>query len=525
MKALNPVFALMLVVAAQASLMSHTATAQQVTLPEPEYSDELPMPAEPDDAGDLRYDDAEPRELPMPSQAPQQPSRPSRRTAPSTKSVPETINTPEIIEGEKITEPTPAQMDGETDGEPCHGKRSCDTGCNDCLECDDDEPCRLFDNCCCLKNHGVKVYGWAAQGFTANPSDPRDNFNGPVTFNDRANEYQLNQVYAVIEKPIDTEENCWDVGGRIDMLYGTDHRFTLARGLDAERDDGTPRWNTNRFYGLALPQAYGEFGYNDLSVKVGHFYTIIGYEVVTAPDNFFYSHSYTMQYGEPFTHTGVLGNYKVNDQLSVSAGYTNGWDTFDDVNTDQSFLGGVTFTSSDESQKLALAITSGDEPSFDGRVDNRTMYSVVYTNVLTDRLTYVFQHDNGLQTEASDGGINDAEWYGINQYLIYQINCCWSAGLRTEWFRDDDGSRVAPAGDFGENGTGDNANVASAGGFEGNFFEVSLGLNYKPSANLRIRPEVRYDVFDGRGANGVLPYDAGTDDDQFLAAFDVIYLW
>ena len=64
-----------------------------------------------------------------------------------------------------------------------------------------------------------------------------------------------------------------------------------------------------------MPQAYAEVGYNDLTVKVGHFYTIIGYEVVPAPDNFFYSHAYTMQYGEPFTHTGMLGDVQRQRQL------------------------------------------------------------------------------------------------------------------------------------------------------------------------------------------------------------------
>ena len=56
-----------------------------------------------------------------------------------------------------------------------------------------------------------------------------------------------------------------------------------------------------------------------LNVKAGHFYTPIGYESVPAPDNFFYTHAYTMQYGEPFTHTGLLGNYKVNPNWSVLA--------------------------------------------------------------------------------------------------------------------------------------------------------------------------------------------------------------
>ena len=59
-----------------------------------------------------------------------------------------------------------------------------------------------------------------------------------------------------------------------------------------------------------MPQAYAEvfcpWG-NGLSVKLGHFYSIFGYETVTAPDNFFYSHSYVFQYGEPNTVHRLAG--------------------------------------------------------------------------------------------------------------------------------------------------------------------------------------------------------------------------
>ena len=57
-------------------------------------------------------------------------------------------------------------------------------------------------------------------------------------------------------------------------------------------------------YAWALPQAYAELADCDVSVKLGHFYTPVGYEVVTSPDNFFYSHAFTMYNSEPFTHTG-----------------------------------------------------------------------------------------------------------------------------------------------------------------------------------------------------------------------------
>ena len=42
-------------------------------------------------------------------------------------------------------------------------------------------------------------------------------------------------------------------------------------------------------------------------MKFGHFYSGFGYESVAAPENFFYSHSYMFQYGEPKTYTGFIG--------------------------------------------------------------------------------------------------------------------------------------------------------------------------------------------------------------------------
>ena len=74
---------------------------------------------------------------------------------------------------------------------------------------------------------------------------------------------------------------------------------------------------------------------------------------------------------------------------------------------------------------------------------NRLMYSVVFNWNITDRWEYVIQHDLGW--DDFDGANPDNEWYGINQYLFYQLNRCWRFGARFEWFRDDDGSRLSAA--------------------------------------------------------------------------------
>lgn len=362
------------------------------------------------------------------------------------------------------------------------------------------EVLRLFPEIC-----GVQAYGWANFGGTLNASKPRSRFNGPMTFNDR-NEFQANQLYGVLEKKLNVEECCWDLGGRVDLLYGSDYLFTEAAGLETHRDF-TRKWNAGPYYGLALPQAYGEIGVGNLSVKLGHFYTPIGYEVVNAPGNFFYSHVYSHQYGEPFTHTGGLATYKHSDSLSVYAGLVNGWDKFDTLDNEPAFLGGFTWTGCDNLHSLSFGAITGEENGAVLPVDgNRTMYSVVYKLDLQP-FTWVVLHDAGWQDNFAGTG-QTAEWYGLAQYLLYTINEEWKAGVRGEWFRDDDGTRV----------TGLRRRNPNAGPFVGNFWDITAGINWLPHSNVTIREEVRWDWFDGTGR----PFDDGGKTSQFTLATDVI---
>ena len=69
------------------------------------------------------------------------------------------------------------------------------------------EPCKLFDDEC-LKCRGINIGGWITQSYTWNTSNPEDRFNGIVTTTDRANEYQMNQMYMYVEKATDTSTCC-----------------------------------------------------------------------------------------------------------------------------------------------------------------------------------------------------------------------------------------------------------------------------------------------------------------------------
>ena len=342
-----------------------------------------------------------------------------------------------------------------------------------------------------FKDLGLTAGGWTSFGVAGNFDEPVNRQNGYVTFNDRANEFNVHQVYGYIERAVNIEGDSWDFGFRADVMYGTDARFSAT----ANYDDNLISDGSSRFYKLVFPQAYAEIFApigNGITAKIGHFYTIIGNEVVTAPDNFFFSHAITMQYAEPFTHTGILMSYPVNDNISVSGGVVSGWDSF--FQEPANFLGGVNYTTDNEQTSVAFALVTGDVDK--NNKHNRTMYSIVVNHDIMDNLHYTFQHDLGIEQDIIANG-KDAKWYGINQYLTYDITSDLGAGVRFEWFRDENGTRVTGASDH--------------------FYAMTAGLNYSPVSWLTLRPEVRYDWVDN-----TTPFEDGNDDNQFLLSADAI---
>lgn len=398
-------------------------------------------------------------------------------------------------------------------------------------------------------HYGIKVGAWANGGVTYNDNEPSNNFNGPVTFGDRASEFQLNQLNMYIQRAVAAEGSSWDFGGRFDIMFGTDSIFTQAYGVPSfDVNTAQPlnrsTWdldflgnNSNRFYDFALPQAYLETYVpvgNGLNLKIGHFYTPIGYETVPAPDNFFYTHAYTMQYGEPFTHTGIMGNYTVNDNWAVMGGLvtgsaTGGWDGgWDKQLGNWSGLMGVTWTSPNKATSLNIAGTYGDTSEKSDAAWG--LYSIVLKHNINDKTHLVLQHDHGFADSTynyATGTPNsiDAEWYGINSHLIYDVSDNVVAGLRAEWFRDHNGLRVCSPGRVAAATDNQGVSYAAAGNFlsscaPATYYAITAGVTWKPKTWLSLRPNVRYDwVEDSHGYTPFLNGSKSTTD-QVLFSTD-----
>ena len=410
-----------------------------------------------------------------------------------------------------------------------------------------------------FKDNGIEIGGWMNGGATFNPSHSTNGYNGPVTFGDRANQAQFNQFNMFLKRDVVNSGKSWDLGFRADFMFGTDAIFTQAYGNPSfDPTTGAPHstrgdWdlnilNTGRNYGVALPQAFVEIYApiaNGLTIKAGHFYTPIGFESVPAPNNFFYSHAYTMQYGEPFTHTGVLTHYNVDKNIvfmsgAITGSGTGGWDgNFNRNMSNWGGIGGITYTTDDKRSSLNIAGTGSHQSARNNAFWG--MYSVVAKHMITPKTHFILQHDHGYADNVLGVGQTtpgQAQWYGINTHLYQDVLHDLSIGIRGEWFRDRDGFRVWQPGrvSAGTNGL-DATNLHSfpvhgAGNLSASqaadYYAITIGANWKPAKRLKIdtkalqqfnvRPNIRYDRADSLTQAAYRPF--GGQKDQVLFSMD-----
>lgn len=364
------------------------------------------------------------------------------------------------------------------------------------------------------------IYGWIQNSFTANPSFPADRINFGVTPNYRSNDWLGNQYYTVLENALEREGQ-FNLGGRLDFLFGHDWEFNKMRGVF----DGA--FASGQFAGIDLPQFYLDMHLPILTeggvdVKFGRWYTLHGYEVVPAIGRPLLSVPYMFTFGQPFTHWGVMTTWNVNDNLVVYNGIPQGWDTFQIESRAWGYMGGFSWTGFEDKLNLTFIFSRNAHTynrlfidqsgllapnNFGYSNNNINLFTTVLSYQWSDRLTQVMETDQGLENGIPEFVAGtpenniDGRWYSFGNWFLYdftgedKLTGVW----RSEIFWDPNGIRT---------------------GANDRYYEMTLGLIYKPCEYLWIRPEARYDW-----AQFGTPYNAGVSDSQFTYGFDVILLY
>ncbi|WP_161602433.1 outer membrane beta-barrel protein [Tautonia marina] len=386
-----------------------------------------------------------------------------------------------------------------------------------------------------LEDLPFRFRGWIQNSFSGNPANPPDRINFGEYPNYQANQWQGNQYYLIVERLPDQEDQL-SLGFRVDSFLGNDWIFSKSYGFADEAFD------VGQFSGVDVPQFFAElhlplFTERGLDIRGGRWYSPAGFEGVQAIERPLFSVTNLMTF-TPFTFFGVLGIQHLDDRTDLYLGTVNGWDRFLNANYVWNTIAGLTRDSADGRTRLSGFMVVGPNqlpffPSanstflpvgvrtsaevagltnFGYSRSNRFYASFVLTRDWTDRLTqamevaWVVDENTPLMTgpgSRQTGARNtrqNTEWYGFANWFLYELDPKLTAVWRSEIFRDDDGVIFGTTSDT--------------------YYEMTLGLNYKPRPWFWVRPEVRFDW-----SQTGTPYDDGQAGSQITLNVDAILLY
>lgn len=343
---------------------------------------------------------------------------------------------------------------------------------------------------------GIRAFGWAEGGYLYSNTG-----SGPLATEPRlplfGNQFMANQIGLAIQKPLRTDVFDW--GFNIRYFAGADAATGQPKG-GIDDPPGDARFGQD-FRDLNLQFHLPILTDGGLNVKVGRMNSIIGWNGYLAPYRPMYTSDYQFFYSQDGAFTGALTQLVVNDQLDIWNGITMGANTFFTMRSSNSwcYIGQINYwLTAEQRTRLTASVYTGPDAIFAAPglagTQNTTLELRIQQN-WTERFTQVVQSNMGWDQDTPRGL---ASWYGVYTVGIWHLNPEWDLIGRGEWFRDVRGTRT---------------------GFNTDFSEVTLGVNWHPHACIEIRPEVRGD-FAGAPAFG--PAGAPTDRSQFTMAISAL---
>jgi hypothetical protein len=378
----------------------------------------------------------------------------------------------------------------------------------------------------CHEFSRVKVSGYLYNGFTFNPSSPKDRQNFGRLFDDRANAYRLNQLMVTVEQAVDHDE-CFDWGFKTQFGIGSDTRFTHTTGTLEDVTLTSVQPGVNEL----TATIHWKAGI-DWDLKVGQFPSLCGLESIDPTGNVLYSHTYIFNFGVPFEHTGAMLFAQVHPSLQLMLGIDRGVNTgLDDNNDELALHAAVIGKLFDDALSFTLATHYGAEnpdsygPLFgiDPDGDKRFIIDLAATWQVNKCWKLMGDFNYGHEEAALGVGGTSPEWYGAAAYVVYSATKQVDFVLRGEWFRDNDGFAVTQFAENDDlldiqNGILTGLDPRTVGGGPTSYYALTFGVNYRPCDSLLLQSEIRYDY-----AGSTTPFDDSTSDDQLTLAVAALF--
>jgi hypothetical protein len=264
----------------------------------------------------------------------------------------------------------------------------------------------------------------AYYGFNSNHPPTRQN--GLRNFDVNTNQFGLNMIELVADRPVDTTNR---LGYHVALAFG--QAINLVNSTNGET--GFDQYLKEGYLEYMAPVGKG------LQINVGKFVTPNGAEVIESKDNWNYSRGLLFSWAIPYFHFGASAKYAFNSKVAVTGYLVNGWNNSIDNNTAKTV--GVSFAWTPNSKFSFFENYMGGPEQPNDNKNWRHLSDTVVTYSPTAKLSFIANYDYahediGPQFEAP---FKVATWSGLAGYAKYAPNDKWAFVLRGEYFNDDQG--------------------------------------------------------------------------------------
>jgi len=305
----------------------------------------------------------------------------------------------------------------------------------------------------------VEIGGFVDSYYSLNTARPASHTNRYRNFDLTAEEFVLS------EAQVDIQRRPSPIGFHIALNTGATSDIIHAG------NSSTMNLLMQGFVSLLVPIGKG------LLVDAGKFVTHMGFETISAKDNYNYSRSFLFAWAIPYYHVGMRVAYPLLERLTLGASISNGWNAAASSNR-KTFGGTLTYTPFQQLSLAANWIGGPGEPDSIGS-GFRQIAELVPVLQISEALTLAGDLIYG--TEQSPG--QPTHWKGAALYARYAFT---------------DNAAITARGEIYDDPYGFTTGVIQR------LEEITLTYEQKILQNLLLRFEYRHDrsnasVFDGSG--------------------------
>ncbi|MBV9340207.1 MAG: outer membrane beta-barrel protein [Acidobacteria bacterium] len=291
--------------------------------------------------------------------------------------------------------------------------------------------------------------------YNYNSNQPANLKAGNQLFNPYANQFGLNLIELILDKPPDP--NASRTGYHVGLGFG--QAMNVVNGSDPA-GLGFAQYLKEAYFSYLAPAGKG------LQIDVGKFVTPNGAEVIESKDNWNYSRSLLFYYAIPYFHYGARAKYIFSDKYSLTGYLVNGWNNIVATNSGKTY--GLSF-GWNPSKKVGFSenfmigpqlpasrftAPAGTLPDPGGSNSSwRQLWDTVVTYSPSSKLSLMVNGDYGRGDRVLTALLMPSppvSWYGAAGYVKYAFTSKYSLATRYEYFADPDGFQTAVGGHFQE---------------------------------------------------------------------------